>query len=216
MAVEPNVVSLNRETEKVEFEDLTEHGFLQSRLGEHHDIYLGRLPLELLPSEQQFEILWNLHPANYPTCRMHGRLVELPRWHEAFGKNYRFSGITRVALPIRDELAPFLDWARQAIDRRLNGMLLNWYDGKLGHYIGRHRDSRSDVIEDTPIVTISFGETRIFRLRKWKGSERIDVVVDDGSVVVMPYATNLAWTHEITESERAKGRRISFTVRAFE
>ena len=61
-------------------------------------------------------------------------------------------------------LEPFLTWAKEAIDGRLNGVLVNWYDGSLGHYIGRHRDSRVNMVSGAPIVTISFGEERIFRL----------------------------------------------------
>ena len=54
------------------------------------------------------------------------------------------------------------------------------------------------------------------RLRPWKRTEKSDIALHHGSVVVIPYETNLGWTHEITKSARAQGRRISVTARAFE
>ena len=112
-------------------------------------------------------------------------------------------------------LAPLLDWARAAVDGRLNGVLVNWYDGALRHYIGRHRDSTMNLVEGGPIVTISFGEERVFRLRPWRGSGAVDFPARDGTVFVMPYETNRAWTHEVPHSSRRTGRRISVTLRGF-
>ena len=125
------------------------------------------------------------------------------------------SGITRKVLPVNADLAPYLAWAHQAIDVELNGLLVNWFDGKLGHYIGKHRDSEIGIQEGSSYVTISLGEPRILRLRKWKGGDRLDIPVENGSIAIIPYATNRAWTHEIPKSKRALGHRISVTMRAF-
>ena len=72
---------------------------------------------------------------------MHGRPVQTPRWQQAYGADYHYTGQTNAALPVPKSLEPVRDLARRAIDERLNGLLLNWYDGKLGHYIGPHHDS---------------------------------------------------------------------------
>lgn len=120
-------------------------------------------------------------------------------------------------MPIPDLFAPWLRWARTAIEPRLNGLVVNWYDGQLGHYIGRHRDSTTKMLVGAPIVMLSFGEQRTLRLRPWKGAGNFaDFRVADGAVVVLPYETNLAWTHEISKSKKCLGRRISITLRAFE
>ena len=66
-----------------------------------------------------------------------------------------------------------------------------------------------------PIVTVSFGEERVFRLRPYRGRGYTDVQARDGDVFLMPYGTNLAWTHELPRFKRYRGRRISVTVRAF-
>lgn len=163
-----------------------------------------------------FDGLWDLHPKEFPEILIHGRRVKTPRWGKAFGRDYRFSGQLAQADPIPSLLEPVLDWVRNTIDERLNGLLLNWYDGSLGHYIGKHRDKTTGMIAGTPIVTVSFGEARVFRLRKWKGTETIDFVAENGSVFVVSYGMNKRWTHEIPKSKRYGGKRASVTFRAFE
>ena len=119
------------------------------------------------------------------------------------------------AQPVPKLLAPYLEWVRDAIDRRLNGLLLNWYDAEHAHYIGAHRDSRTGLIPETPIVTISTGAARTFRLRVPKETGFIDFPADHGAVFVMPWETNLAIKHEVPRAARGTGRRISITARAF-
>jgi alkylated DNA repair dioxygenase AlkB len=147
---------------------------------------------------------------------MFSRRVAVPRWSEAYGQDYRYSGTLHRASPVPDMLTPLLSWSKNKVDERLNGVLVNWYDGSLGHKIGAHRDDEKELVAGAPIITISFGETRTFRLRRWKGCNRHDIEVVDNSVLVLPHATNIAFTHEVPASKQRMGRRISVTVRAFD
>jgi alkylated DNA repair dioxygenase AlkB len=184
-------------------------------LGPDHHLLIGQLPPSLLPSSDQFESLWSMHPADYTKILIHGKQVLTPRWQQAYGRDYLYSGQTNSALPVPANLEPYLAWV-QTIHPKLNGLLLNWYDGKLGHYIGKHRDSTKNLDPDAPIVTISLGETRTFRVRPFRGEGTIDFPVASGSVIVMPFATNQSWMHEIVKTTKATGRRISITARAFQ
>src|SRR5262249_15129339 len=157
----------------------------------HHRFYAGRLPAEMVPDAGQFEVLWAMHPEEYHTITIHGRDVQTPRWQQAYGADYHYTGRVNRGLPLPSPLAPILAWAKSAVDARLNGMLVNWYEGALGHYIGAHRDSTTQMVEGSPIVTVSFGEERSFRLRPWKGTGFRDFPAPHGSVFVMPYDTNL-------------------------
>jgi alkylated DNA repair dioxygenase AlkB len=110
-------------------------------------------------------------------------------------------------------------WNLHPADKHLiqmHGLLLNWYDGP-GHYIGPHHDSTRDMVPGTPIITISFGETRVFRLTRGKGDKKEDrdFPAEHGAVFVMPFDTNLAWKHSVPKSARYRDRRISVTLRAF-
>lgn len=179
-----------------------------------HVLYEGVIPDDLIFMEEQFDEAWSLHPAEPLEIMIHGKLVKTPRWQQAYGRDYDYSGQINRALPVPPLLEPLMDWI-QRLDPRLNGLLLNWYDGRLGHYIGKHRDSTSNLVPDSSIVTVSFGESRIFRLRPFKGTQICDFDADNGTIFVMPLSTNRAWTHEIPKSTRYNRRRISVTARAF-
>jgi alkylated DNA repair dioxygenase AlkB len=183
---------------------------------------MGRLPEPLNLNGDEFNKLWHLHPEEFHIIKIHGRPVRTPRWQQAYGHDYAYTGRVNWALPMDTltkavpRLTRILEWSTATIDERLNGLLLNWYDAALGHYIGPHRDSRKGLIVGAPIVTISFGETRTFRLLRYKKKhmeERGDFLASNGTVFVTPYETNLSWKHAVPKG--GTGRRISVTLRAF-
>lgn len=194
---------------------LADAGFECHDLGGGLTFWTGGLPPTLRFGPAAFAALWRLHPPEYHEILMRGRAVKTPRWQQAFGMDYRYTGRVNRALPTPPPLGPLLGWARGLVDDRLNSLLVNWYDGSLGHYMGRHRDSTGKMIRGTPIVTVSLGEERVFRLRPYRGEGRRDFPARDGSVFVMPYETNRACTHEVPRARKAQGRRISVTFRGF-
>jgi hypothetical protein len=136
-------------------------GFTEHRLDDAHALLSRELPAELRLVDTRFDELWNLHPETFHEIKMHGKLVKTPRWQQAYGADYRYTGNTNRALPVPSMLEPLHRWAREQIDPRLNGLLLNWYDAERGQYIGKHRDSTIDMLEGAPIVTVSYGSERV-------------------------------------------------------
>lgn len=189
--------------------------FIAHELPDGHRFLVGRIPDELLVGPEFFEQLWEMHPKDRNTLVMFGKPRKAQRWQQAYGADYHFSGQRNAALPVTEDLEPFRDWARQTVDARLNGLLLNWYDGQLGHYIGPHHDSTTNMVEGAPIVTISLGETRTFRLDHPRLRLRADFTAEDGAVFVIPYEMNRVWKHSVPHFKRFRGRRISITLRAF-
>lgn len=164
---------------------------------------------------ETFESLWNKHPEAYHKIGMHGKKVKTPRWQQAVGKSYSYSGSKNDALPLNSIDEKYLHWSQQNIDRRLNGLLINWYDGKRQHYMGKHRDATKGLIKGSPIVTISHGEDRVFRFRPFKGKGYKDFTVRNGDVLIIPWETNKNYTHEVPSFKRYRKRRISVTVRGY-
>jgi alkylated DNA repair dioxygenase AlkB len=190
---------------------------LEHRIGARLSIFTTRLPADLARTgAARFAELWAVHPERFHTVTQPftGRTIPLPRWQQAYGRDYRYSGSVNRALPIPQILEPYLAWARRRVDPRLNGLLLNWYDAVLRHYIGPHRDSTAGLVEGAPIVTVSLGATRLFRLRP-KGGAFVDFPATDGTVLVLPWATNLGARHAVPHRAADTGRRISITIRAF-
>lgn len=183
-----------------------------------HSMVVGSLPNHLQPSPDQFSALWEMHPLDYHEIKMHGRGWSRRRDGSRPSVTTAYTGRVNRALPIPTILEPLVSWAREGVDTRLNGILVNWYDSALGHYIGRHRDSIIGLAERSPIVTISLGAERRFRLRPWPsklGGPPLDLPATDGAVFVMPWSTNRAFTHEVPTGRASSGRRISVTLRAF-
>lgn len=198
-------------------------GFERLDLSGGDAIFRAALRDPQLFGRDRFDELWDMHPAERPTAVNHGREVELPRWQYAFDRDYSFTGQTSVARPRPALLDGLLGWVKEAIDPRLNGILVNAYDGRLGDYIGPHRDETRGLVRGSPIVTVSLGEGRSFRIRPWKGKTRrtqahfrfLDFPATDGTVFVMPAVVNDRFTHEVPDAARHRGRRLSVTFRVF-
>jgi alkylated DNA repair dioxygenase AlkB len=183
-----------------------------------HHFLTGRLPAALNLVGEPFEEVWALHPEQYAEVTIVGRNVQTPRWQKAYGRDYRFAGGTAEAEAIPPLLAPFLTWAQGAIEPTLNSLLVNWYDGARGHYIGPHHDENRELVPGSPIVTVSLGQERIFRFTlpaQGPAPRKRDVVIGPGSVMVIPWDTNTIWKHSVPRLARYCGRRISITLRAF-
>lgn len=178
-------------------------------------LFSGRLPEGLRSDPDFVASLWGLHPTDYHEIRIRGRKVKTPRWEQAYERTYSYVGSMNEALPLPELLRPHWSWVRSVIDPRLNGLLLNWYDAKNRHYIGKHRDKTKPLVPGAPIVTISFGAARTFRLRPHRGTGFTDFRVNSGTVMVLPFETNRFWTHEVPHLTGDEGRRVSLTVRAF-
>jgi alkylated DNA repair dioxygenase AlkB len=194
-------------------EEVVEH-----RIVERFSVFATRLPEGLrLEARARFGELWALHPEHFHAIAQPftGKTIPLPRWQQAYGRDYRYGGGVNLALPLPPILVPYLAWARQQFDTRLNGLLLNWYDADLRHRIGPHRDSIVGLVEGSPIVTVSLGATRRFRLLP-KGKAFADFPAADGAVFVLPWETNLNVKHAVPHRAGDMGRRISITMRAFE
>src|SRR5436853_1469895 len=91
-----------------------------------HGIWVGTLPAELIPDERSFAQLWEMHPTEPSLLMIHGKVVAAPRWNRSYGHAYNWNRLAQPPLPMPPRLEPLLDWARSAIDPRLNGIGVNW------------------------------------------------------------------------------------------
>lgn len=180
----------------------------------------------------KFDALWGAHPDTFLTFRPPGKseLVSYPRWTQAYGATYGFAGQVAHALPLNAAPAIVGEAAREWTDwlaahRRegddgvvspLNGVLVNWYDGARGHYIGRHADDERQLVERAPIVSILYGAARRFwltRKRKdWSKRDKVVFTLGDGDALVMGGALQQTHKHEImklTAREPTGQRRLS-------
>lgn len=141
-------------------------------------------------------------------------LPRLVSWHGDFGISYRYSGITHAPAEWTPPLLEVRGLVEAALGQSFNGVLLNLYrDGR--DSIGRHADREDDLVPFSPIVGVSLGAERTMRLRRMGRSRQdiIDLVLPDGSMLVMCGDMQRTWTHEIKKTQEPTGERLSLTFR---
>jgi alkylated DNA repair dioxygenase AlkB len=175
------------------------------------------LPKHLNDECVPFEDLWELHPEDFGHVKIFGKVVETPRWQQSYGRGYNFSGMYHDGLRIPKFIHSYMDWANSLGMGKFNQIFLNWY-GSGHHYIGSHQDDETQLVNDSPIISISRGATRVFRLRHKKLIIR-DLLLKDGTVVVMGGKFQKEFHHEVPKIAGEKGnnvgRRINITLRQF-
>lgn len=180
-------------------------------------IIVGKLPENL---NQNFDLLWDLHPENYSQIKVYGKMVDMPRYTQTYMKNYIYSGVEHKALLLPDEFQPFLDWARSLNNKEsYNQVLVNWYENGL-HYISAHTDNEKQLVKEHPIVSISLGTSRTFRIRNKETNEIVrDINMTNKSYIIMYGKIQERYTHEVPKITGKlglnKGRRINITLRNF-
>ncbi|RZJ52934.1 MAG: alpha-ketoglutarate-dependent dioxygenase AlkB [Flavobacterium sp.] len=95
-----------------------------------------------------------------------------------------------------------------------NSLLLNLYrNGKDG--VGWHSDKEDKSGKDPIIASVTFGETRIFRLRHKfrKDIAQIEIPLHHGSFLLMAGTTNSFWQHQVPKTARNVLPRINLTFR---
>ena len=181
-----------------------------------------RLPPDMCVNPILFKELWNLHPVKKGQVRIYGKLLETPRWQQAFGESYHFSGMTHVAAPLTH---PFLKHLAQRVFDHSGfpylQVLINWYqDGN--HRIGWHSDDESQLADprlDPRIViySFSFGQTRRFDLRENGGVKEIEIqrYLTNNSCINMGGQTQRYYKHQVPTEKKCLAPRINVTFRLF-
>lgn len=95
-----------------------------------------------------------------------------------------------------------------------NAVLLNLYrNGKDG--VSWHSDKTQSENKDMNIASVTFGETRMFRLRHkfQKQLPQIEIPLHHGSFLLMAGKTNSFWEHQVPKTVRDVLPRINLTFR---
>lgn len=196
-------------------------------------------PNVLKLTHEEYADLWNLHPTERSIIRVYGKSHEMRRWNQSYGRSYAFSGQVAQAAPETPELVQrcidlvnaretkedskeeeetTMTKKRARTEKPVYNMaLVNWYrDGN--DVIRAHSDDERELVPGEPIACFSFGATRKFHLRPKKttqGGISADLLLEDGSLVIMGGDCQRTHTHSIPEAKRVRETRVSVTVRKF-
>ena len=95
-----------------------------------------------------------------------------------------------------------------------NSVLLNLYrDGNDG--VAWHSDKEHNSGKNPTIASVTFGETRLFRLRHKfsKDQKQVKIPLHHGSFLLMSGTTNSFWQHQVPKTAREVLPRINLTFR---
>jgi alkylated DNA repair dioxygenase AlkB len=116
------------------------------------------------------------------------------------------------------EITAFVEFARNLWKGDYSSVLANKYNGKTSS-IAPHADDEAEIDQSYPVVSLSVGGTRNFRIRDKKTKAiLLDFPLQDGMVVAMCGEFQDELTHEITKvGKRAPEpkERVSFTTRVY-
>lgn len=103
--------------------------------------------------------------------------------------------------------------ARSLEQSRLNHAIATFYkDGNVT--IGEHHDNPRDISPGSYIYDVSLGAARWFRLTSNDGKRVQEILLQPGSLLVLDWATNAAWTHSVPKHVEQSEPRISIVYRS--
>lgn len=125
---------------------------------------------------------------------------------------YTYSNATKNALPWTKELLELKAISEKLTHATYNSCLLNLYhDGNEG--MAWHSDDEKALAQNSAIASLTFGAERKFCFKHKKSGERLDVFLENGSLLVMAGATQTHWLHRLPPTKKVKTPRINLTFR---
>ena len=144
-----------------------------------------------------------------------GKLILTKRkvaWYGDIEFEYTYSNRTKKALPWTKELLELKSKIEIETGESFNSCLLNLYHtGEEG--MAWHSDGEKDLKKDGAIGSLSFGAERKFSFKHKTSKERVSVVLEHGSLLVMKGATQTHWLHRLPPTTKTLKPRVNLTFR---
>lgn len=133
-------------------------------------------------------------------------------WYGDKPFSYRYSGMDKVALLWTEELKGIKQFVEEISGETFNTCLLNFYhQGEEG--MGWHSDDEKELKKDGAIASLSFGAERKFSFRHRQTKERIDMLLEHGSLLLMKGTTQTHWLHCLPATKKISQARVNLTFR---
>ena len=146
---------------------------------------------------------------------IYGKLIITKRkvgWYGDRDFEYTYSNTTKRALPWTTELLLLKNIAEKRTGEQFNSCLLNLYhSGDEG--MAWHSDAEKDLKKDGAIGSLSFGAERQFSFKHKQTGEKVSVVLEHGSLLVMKDTTQSYWLHRLPPTKKVTRPRVNLTFR---
>lgn len=147
-----------------------------------------------------------------------GRHIETKRkvaWYGDRSFEYSYSNIQKIALPWTEDLLVLKSLVESRSGETFNSCLLNLYhNGSEG--MAWHSDGEKDLKKHGAIASLTFGAERKFSFKHKSTKEKIDLFLENGSLLIMKDQTQDHWLHRLPPTKTVHGSRINLTFRTIE
>lgn len=144
-----------------------------------------------------------------------GKLIYTKRkvaWYANAAFEYTYSNRTKKALEFTENLLILKKLVEEKTGETFNSCLLNLYhSGEEG--MAYHSDGEKDLKENGAIASLSLGAKRKFSFKHKVLKEKIDFILESGSLLVMKGETQKHWLHRLPPTKLVKTPRINLTFR---
>ena len=149
---------------------------------------------------------------------LYGRAIASPRlsaWYGDPGAVYSYSGLRLEPASWTPTLRMIRERVEDLAAARFNSVLLNLYrDGQ--DSMGWHSDDEPELGRNPVIASVSFGAARRFLMQHRKRRLRVELLLEDGDVLVLGGATQYYWRHHVPKTRQPVGSRINLTFRSIQ
>lgn len=146
---------------------------------------------------------------------MYGKRIKTARkvaWFGDMDYQYSYSSSKKNAIPWTPELLSLKRLIEQKTGEKFNSCLLNLYhNGNEG--MGWHQDNEKELGKNPVIASLSLGIARKFSFKHIQSKQKVDIVLEAGSLLVMKGITQENWLHSLPKSTKIKLPRVNLTFR---
>lgn len=133
-------------------------------------------------------------------------------WYGDENFEYTYSNSTKKALKWTPELLELKKLTEEITGEQFNSCLLNLYhDGNEG--MAYHSDGEKDLKKNGAIASLSIGAERKFSFKHKFTKEKVELVLANGSLLVMKDQTQSFWLHRLPPTKKIFTPRINLTFR---
>ena len=133
-------------------------------------------------------------------------------WYGEKPFEYTYSKTAKLALPWTKELLNLKNKVEQETGETFNSCLLNLYhDGNEG--MAWHSDGEKDLKKNGAIASLSFGSERKFAFKHKETKEKVELILEHGSLLLMKDETQSNWLHRLPPTKSSTQPRVNLTFR---
>tara|TARA_R110001606_G_scaffold97235_3_gene214888 strand:- start:6247 stop:6855 length:609 start_codon:yes stop_codon:yes gene_type:complete len=136
-------------------------------------------------------------------------------WYGDSEYSYTYSKVTKTANLWIKELLELKEIVEKESGETYNSCLLNLYhSGDEG--MAYHSDGEKMLKKNGAIASLSLGAERKFSFKHKENKQRIDIILERGSLLVMKKGTQTNWLHRLPPTKKVTSPRINLTFRTIE